>query len=162
MKNIGNLLVAAAMVVGSVAAIGCNRSNDSAADQGQEAVAPEESPTSAPVDDTAGTASQNNAPGIEQDYVSVTGLHCYGVPDWSHACYTARVAPPALRVEVPGRAPSDRHFWAPGYWRWTGHEHAWVGGRWTLRRPGYDYVGPRWANVHNRWQYAPGRWIRRS
>jgi hypothetical protein len=147
MKRIGSILVMAAVVVGSVAAIGCNKPNDTTADQGQEAVAPEESPTSAPVVETAGTASPNGAPGIEQDYYGGTSFY-------------ARVAPPALRVEVPGRAPSDRHFWAPGYWRWTGREHTWVGGRWALRRDGYNYVSPRWGYVHNRWQYAPGRWVR--
>ncbi len=147
MKRIGSVLVAAAMMVGSFAAMGCNKASDSTADQGQEAVAPEETPESAGTSETAAKEDSQGAPGIEQDYY---GPHFY-----------ARVAPPALRIETPGVAPSARHFWAPGYWRWSGRQYAWVGGRWALRREGYNYYGPRWYNVRNRWEYRPGRWYRR-
>jgi WXXGXW repeat (2 copies) len=75
--------------------------------------------------------------------------------------YYAPVAPPAARFEVRGVAPSARHFWAPGYYRWTGREHVWVGGRWELRRDGYEFVSPRWVNRFGRFEYLPGRWVRR-
>jgi hypothetical protein len=75
--------------------------------------------------------------------------------------YYAPFAPPAARVEVIGVAPSARHFWAPGYYRWTGGAYTWVTGRWELRRPGLAYVGPRWVNRYGRFEYLPGRWVRR-
>jgi hypothetical protein len=151
MKNIGSVLVAAAMVVGSFAAIGCNKSHDAIADQGNDqgqasAVAPEESPDTAGVSETAAKEEKEGAPGVEHDF--------YGTN------FYARFAPPALRVETPGVAPSARHFWAPGYWRWSGNNYNWVGGRWNLRREGYAYYGPRWYNTRGRWQYRPGRWYR--
>ena len=66
------------------------------------------------------------------------------------------------RVEYRGVAPSARHFWAPGYWRWSGRDYAWVGGRWEYNRPGYVYVGPIWHRHHAaRYQYIPGHWVRR-
>ncbi len=150
MKHIGSVLVAAAMVVGSFAAVGCNRSDtikDDGNQQEQSAVAPEETPEAASTSESAPKTDKDGNPGIEQDW--------YGVR------YYTRVAPPALRVEVPGVAPSPRHFWTPGYWRWSGREYVWAPGRWVIRREGYNYYGPRWYNVRNRWQYVPGHWYRR-
>jgi WXXGXW repeat (2 copies) len=107
-------------------------------------VLPEETAATATVD--SGKANAANA-GVEQDAVR---FHYY-----------APHAPPALRFEVRGRAPSERHFWAPGYWRWNGREHVWMGGRWELRRDGYEYMGPRWFHRAGRWEYLPGHWVRR-
>jgi hypothetical protein len=70
-------------------------------------------------------------------------------------------APPAARFEVRGVAPSARHFWAPGYYRYNGREHVWVGGRWELQRDGLEFVGPRWVRRMRRFEYLPGRWVRR-
>ena len=137
----GKAMVAVAMMMGSMAVMGCSKP----ADQASEAVAPEETPATAPVD--GDTSAPAKTPGVEQDSLR------FG--------FYAPVAPPVVRIETPGRAPSERHFWTPGYYRWTGREHAWVGGRWELRREGYNYVGPRWENRQSRWQYLPGRWVRR-
>jgi len=63
--------------------------------------------------------------------------------------------------EVRGIAPSARHFWAPGYYRYNGREHVWVGGRWELRRDGFEFIGPHWVRRFGRFEYIPGRWIRR-
>jgi hypothetical protein len=41
------------------------------------------------------------------------------------------VAPPAPRVEVRTVAPSPRHVWVPGHWRWHGNRHDWVGGHYV-------------------------------
>jgi WXXGXW repeat (2 copies) len=141
MKLNGKMMMAVVMMVGSLAATGC--STASAADTG--AVAPEETAATAPVDDS--TASTSATPGVEQDARS---FH-----------YFAPHAPPAARVEFRGVAPSARHFWAPGYYRYNGREHVWVGGRWDLRRDGFDFRAPHWVNRAGRFEYLPGRWVRR-
>jgi hypothetical protein len=104
------------------------------------AVAPEETAATAPVQNTA-------ANDVEKDFF---GIRFY-----------APMAPPALRFEVRGVAPSERHFWAPGFYRWNGREHVWVGGRWELRRDGFEFVGPHWVRRFGRYEYIPGHWLRR-
>ncbi|APR85852.1 Lipoprotein, putative [Minicystis rosea] len=138
MKLNGKAMVAAVMMLGSMAVIGCNAPVDAG-----DAIAPEETAATAPVEEQAA--------GVEQNALR---FH-YGVH------YYAPHAPPAMRHETPGRAPSARHFWAPGYWRWNGYQHVWIGGRWEARRDHLEYVGPRWSNVGRRWEYVPGHWIRR-
>lgn len=134
MKLNGKTLVAVAMMVGAIGAMGCNRPSD-------DPVAPEETAATAPVEDTSAT------PGVEQNALR---FGFYGPRQ-----------PPAARYENPGRAPSDRHFWANGYYRWSGREHVWVGGRWENRRDHHEYYGPRWERRSGRWTYLPGRWVRR-
>ena len=141
MKLNGKMMVAMVMMVGSLAATGCNTAT--AADTG--AVAPEESVATTPVENASTTTNATN--GFEQD---ARTFH-----------YFAPHAPPAARVEFRGVAPSARHFWAPGYYRYNGREHVWVGGRWELRRDGFEYAGPRWVNRLGRFEYLPGRWVRR-
>jgi hypothetical protein len=139
MKLNGKMMVAVAMVLGSMAVTGCSKPSAEMAP-----VAPEESAATAPVDDDTATASVNG--GVEKDHL--------------HFRYYAP-RPPAARFEVRGFAPSARHFWAPGYWRYNGREHAWVTGRWELRRTGLEYVAPHWQrDVFGRWEYIPGHWIR--
>lgn len=140
MKLNGSMLVAVAMMVGAMAVTGCSKPGGGAA---ADAIAPEESIADAPVKDEA---TDSFTPGVEQDSV---GFRFY-----------APHGPPAARFEERGRAPSEHHFWAPGYYRWNGHEHIWYGGRWEPRREGYTYYSPRWENVHNRWGYRPGYWAR--
>ncbi|MFT3769059.1 MAG: hypothetical protein QM820_26765 [Minicystis sp.] len=142
MKLNGRILVTVAMMVGSMAAAtGCNRPVDADA----TTIAPEETAASAPVEESNTTA------GFEQNSVRYRwGVHYY-----------APHAPPAARHETYGRAPSARHFWAPGYYRWSGRQHVWVAGRWEVRRDGYEYYGPRWEQRYGRWEYIPGRWVRR-
>ena len=148
MKLNGKVMVAVAMILGSLAAIGCN----APANLTDGAVAPEETPATAPVvKDSAAQPAQT--PGVEQDALRFFGH--FGPR------YYAPYAPPAVRYENPGRAPSARHFWAPGYWRWNGREHVWFGGRWEVRRDGVEYVGPRWEHRLGRFEYLPGRWVRR-
>jgi len=141
MKLNGTMMMAVVMMVGTLAATGCNTAN--AAETG--AVAPEETAATAPVDDSK--AATSASAGVEQD---ARGFH-----------YFAPFAPPAARVELRGVAPSARHFWAPGYYRYNGREHVWIGGRWELRRDGFEFSGPRWVNRFGRHEYLPGRWIRR-
>jgi len=141
MKLNGKTMMAVVMILGSLAATGC--STASAADTGP--VAPEETAATAPVDDSSGTTAAT--PGVEKD---ARFFHYY-----------APFAPPAARVELRGIAPSARHFWTPGYYRYNGVEHVWVGGRWELRRDGFDFRAPHWVNRAGRFEYLPGRWVRR-
>jgi hypothetical protein len=141
MKLNGKMMVAVAMMVGSLAAMGCSKAD--AQDSGP--VAPEETAATAPVESTE-TVAANAASGVEKDE---RRFHYY-----------APHAPPAARFEHRGFAPSERHFWAPGYYRWNGREHVWFGGRWELRREGFEYVAPHWQLVFGRWEYLPGRWVR--
>ena len=138
MKINGKLMVAVVMVVGSLAATGCS----TAMAQDSGAVAPEETLATAPVENTASTAN-----GVEKD---ARFFHYY-----------APFAPPAARFEIRGFAPSARHFWTPGYYRYNGREHVWVTGRWVLRRDGFDFAGPHWVRRFGRFEYIPGRWTRR-
>ncbi len=140
MKLNGKLMMAVVMVAGSLAATGCSKAEA----QETSAIAPEETAATAPVENQ-GAASTTN--GVEKNSF---GIHFF-----------ARFAPPAARFEVRGVAPSERHFWAPGYDRWNGREHVWVAGRWELRRDGFEFVGPHWVRRFGRFEYVPGRWARR-
>jgi hypothetical protein len=165
MKAISKALVVAVMVLGATAATGCNR-----ADKDGEAVAPVETPATAPVveesaaKDDAATKAADDKPGFEQNAVRFGARFGTPRPYGPHygQRYYAPHAPPMARVEYRGVAPSARHFWAPGYWRWSGREYAWVGGRWEYNRPGYVYVQPTWHRHHAaRYEYVPGHWVRR-
>lgn len=70
-----------------------------------------------------------------------------------------RVAPPPLRVEVIGVAPSPNHLWIGGFWQWGGREHVWVPGRWTVRaRAGAIWVPGHWKRTSHGWIFTEGRW----
>jgi hypothetical protein len=119
-------------------ATGCSANDDGAASGSHllAANAPEETPDTAPT----------QAAGVEKDERVVR----YWGP-----------RPPALRWEERGVAPSDRHFWAPGYWRWNGRDHVWHPGGWFLRREGLEYVSTHWEEHRGRWHYVPGYWAAR-
>jgi hypothetical protein len=146
--NASAMMVAVAMMVGSFGALGCQNSTLSS-----DNVAPEESIQNAPVEsETAKNASSE----------SDTNALRFGFTRYSgRSHYYAPHAPPATRYEVRGVAPSARHFWAPGYYRWNGRQHIWYGGRYEVRRNGYEYIGPRWIVVNGRHAYVPGHWVRR-
>ncbi len=157
MKLNGKMMVAAAMILGATAALGCN----APASLNDGAVAPEETPATAPVaNDGAGQAAQ--AAGVAEDAFGVYGRfgRFFGARGEVGPHYYAPHAPPAARFENPGRAPSGRHFWSPGYYRWNGREHMWIGGRWEMRRPGFQFVAPHWVHRFGRWEYIPGVWVR--
>lgn len=69
------------------------------------------------------------------------------------------VAPPPPRVVVVPEARAG-FVWAPGYWRWNGHEHVWIEGRWLRARPGWHWVPERWEQRGDRWHFEEGRWER--
>lgn len=71
--------------------------------------------------------------------------------------------PPPLRYEVVP-APRAGYVWAPGHWRWNGHQHVWNAGVWVPSRAGYRYVPDRWERYveggHERWRYHASSWDR--
>jgi len=73
------------------------------------------------------------------------------------------VPPPPPRYEVVP-APRAGYIWAPGHWRWDGHQHVWNGGVWVPQRAGYRYVPDRWEryveNGHERWRHHASGWDR--
>jgi hypothetical protein len=72
--------------------------------------------------------------------------------------FVVREAPPPLREEVIGVAPSPRHIWVPGYWAW--HDGwAWEPGRWALRPyHGAEWHPGHWARHPNGWVWVSGHW----
>ena len=72
--------------------------------------------------------------------------------------FRVRIAPPPLRVEVRGVAPSPRHFWMDGHWRWEGGRHVWWPGRWEMQRAGSVWVNARWVNEGGEWVFQEGHW----
>ena len=98
----GKTMAAVAMMVGLLGATGCNALNSASS----EPIAPEENAASAPVENENG-AEASATPGVEN-------YHYYG-----RTRYYAPHAPPAVRYERVGRAPSARHFWVKGTGRTT-------------------------------------------
>jgi len=71
---------------------------------------------------------------------------------------TAPEAPPQLREEVLGIAPSPLHVWVPGYWAW--HDRwVWIAGRWALP-PHREtvWIPGRWDRHAHDWVWRPGHW----
>ena len=70
-----------------------------------------------------------------------------------------KVGPPTARVEVRAAAPSPRHVWVGGYWRWDGRGHVWVAGGWQLPpRHRAVWVEGHWKKVRGGWTWVPGHW----
>ncbi len=81
------------------------------------------------------------------------------VPAYSAVGIDVEIAPPAPRVvEVP--PPRAGFVWAPGYYRWDGHQHVWVDGRWIRERRGSHWVPEHWVAFRGRWHFEPGHWER--
>lgn len=149
MKLNASILMAVAMMVGSVGAIGCksqdkitDTGNNVAAGESTTAATPEDNPEAAPVGETEGTAPA----GVEKD--------------WWGGRYYAYHAPPAARYEPVG-AYRAGHFWRPGYYGWSGRDYRWYGGAYYPERVGYRYVNPSWYATGPRWGYRPGYWVHR-
>jgi len=70
-----------------------------------------------------------------------------------------QIAPPAPRV-VAVPPPRAGFVWAPGYYRWDGHQHVWVDGRWIRERRGFHWVPEHWDEFRGRYHFIPGHWER--
>ena len=142
--NLKGLLVAVAMI-GSASAMGC---------------APASSASSESADIFA-DSSEASAPETSNWFVGYHWGTRPAVARTAVARYSyVRVAPPVARYHVVGHAPSARHFWVNGYYRWTGAKYAYVGGRWEAHRPGYAYVPGRWTHVGGYYHWVPATWRR--
>ncbi|MBN2713824.1 MAG: YXWGXW repeat-containing protein [Planctomycetes bacterium] len=71
--------------------------------------------------------------------------------------------PPPRRIEVRSIAPSYRHRWVSGYWRWNGGSFSWVSGYWTLPpSTGSVWISPTYVKVIRGskpyYRCSPGYW----
>jgi hypothetical protein len=133
MKLNRSMLAAVAMILSAATALGCNTNKKSTDEEAFVAAPPA---AEAPVAETPSVGTED------------------------HAKVTAKVqipAPPALRVESPGRAPSAKHRYSAGFWRYdTGRRgYVWVPGHWELR-DGYAPYAPPAPRYESR-LYSPGR-----
>jgi hypothetical protein len=112
MKRIGRALVAVAMMAGVLGAAGCKKSDDQRAPQ-----------ESAPVAQPTAEAPKAEAPAAAKEEATTV---------IKATATTQLPAPPALRVENSGPAPSTRHVWRRGYWRWNAPTtvYVWESGYW--------------------------------
>jgi hypothetical protein len=70
-----------------------------------------------------------------------------------------KAAPPALRVEVRGSAPSRESVWVGGHWQWSGAEYVWVGGRWATPDSGrHQWVEGQWRHDSGGYFWVEGHW----
>lgn len=68
-------------------------------------------------------------------------------------------APPALRREVIGVAPSAQHVWVQGYWTYRSHRWVWMAGHYELRpRAGAAWIPGQWDRTSRGWVWLPGHW----
>jgi hypothetical protein len=70
-------------------------------------------------------------------------------------------APPAVRQETVGSAPSENHVWVAGYWMRSDNKWVWVPGHWETRpRVGVAWVPGKWdKNPDGQgWVWTPGHW----
>jgi hypothetical protein len=80
-------------------------------------------------------------------------------PAFSAVGIDINIAPPAPRVvEVP--PPRPGFVWAPGYYRWDGHQHVWVDGHFMREHRGSHWVPEHWDERHGRYHFEPGHWER--
>ena len=66
--------------------------------------------------------------------------------------------PDPERFEVVGRAPGADWFWAPGFWRWDGHNYDWGYGHWLKKREGYEWVHPFYEQINGKWESRGWGW----
>lgn len=136
-----SMLVAVAMMIGSLGAMGCKSS---------AGALPEGGDVQPPAADTA-------APATAKDE-SIQAKASIMATNQAPVRY-APVAPPAPRYENPGRAPSAEQMWLEGFHRWTGRDFVWVPGHWETRREGYEFQRTSWVKENGRWECHEGRWV---
>lgn len=126
MKRMSNVLVAAAMILGTFGMMGCNKPMDITSQ-------PETTPAPVVQSDAPAAAPQQSAPAAQPEAVSIVASTSARLP-----------APPALRVENPGPAPSAHHRWMRGYWRYDAPRtvYVWAPGFWIDETVAAPYAPP--------------------
>jgi hypothetical protein len=66
--------------------------------------------------------------------------------------------PPPPQVEVKPAAPSARHTWVDGHWKWNGNRYVWVSGHWEKSRGNKTWVAGHWNKTGHGWRWVPGHW----
>jgi len=145
--KLSNVLVAAAMMVGSASAMGCSTSLASAVGEATPADASEASSFFVGFRERIGFRTHYASP---RPFI---GFRSYDRP---YAPVYVRFAPPAARYEYIGRSPSARHFWVNGYQHWNGSSYQWIGGHWDMRRNGRTYVQSHYDVINGRTRFIPG------
>ena len=155
--SFSKMVLAAVMVMGSVAAVGCNApaAATRAADDLAQAAQPSDSSSFFVRARESFGFRETARFGYRPAYVHENVRVGYGL---GYSPVFVRVAPPAARYEVIGRAPSARHFWVNGYQSWNGREYVWVGGHWDVRRNGQTYVQPHYDVINGQYRFMPGHW----
>ena len=145
MKTNRSAWLVVAMMCGSLLATGCNKGSDASAPEDVSAAAAE-SPTAAPEAPAATAAPEQ---------VNAQASAAAQIP-----------APPALQVESRGKAPSGKHAWQRGYWRYErAHtKYVWVPGYW-LDQSAFAPFAPPPSRVEDRsraprgdYYYVAGYW----
>ncbi|HEY2805452.1 MAG TPA: hypothetical protein VGI92_06285 [Gemmatimonadales bacterium] len=68
-------------------------------------------------------------------------------------------SPPVAVVETYGVAPSPRHVWVAGYYRWEGGNYVWAPGHWEVPPGRYHrWEAGRWVHARRGWYFREGRW----
>ena len=151
MKLNGSILVAAAMILGSMGALGCKSSQ--ATSQPDEAAKSEQPAADAP--------ATTETPAAKDESVNVLAKASVSVGERDERPRYVPLAPPAPRFEHRGRAPSARHFWVNGYHKYVNGRYIWVGGHWDTQRGNMIYVQPHYDRVDGHHRYVPGHWVRK-
>ena len=149
--NIKGMLAALVMAGSAAAMTGCNQSLPSTSDSTDVAASTDEGASAA--------ADTSNWVSWHTRFTTHFAARPVVARTYFRTGY-ARFAPPRARVEVIGRAPSARHFWAPGYYRFAAGRYNWVGGSWMVRRPGFRYVAGHWDRIGGAYRWIPAHWAR--
>jgi hypothetical protein len=157
MKLNGSVLVVVAMMVGSLGAIGCKSSDQSA----QSEANPAEQPAAEPVKDEVAKTDTATAKTTTDESFNVQAKTTVRIGEDRPAPRYVPTAPPAPRFERRGRAPSTRHFWVNGYHKFANGRYIWIGGHWDTQRGNMIYVQPHYDRVDGHWRYIPGHWVRK-
>jgi hypothetical protein len=133
MKVMGRMVVAVAMMIGSLSAAGCARPAN------------------------ASPAQQDQAPAQAQPTAATTQGATPAAATPGNVADVAPYAPPPVRYENPGTAPSADFVFVPGFWHWEGRAYHWVVGHWAARRDADDCVRPHYVLVDGHWVNRPER-----
>jgi len=80
-------------------------------------------------------------------------------PEATEEVVVVKTAPPAVKVEARGRAPSAKHVWVAGRWAHRGGRWVWKPGHWAARpRAKAVWVGGHWKRTGSGWKWVPGHW----